>query len=285
MPFMSGSTTDATSSASPVTDMNPRSFLVRGLLAGLVGGLLAFAVAYTVGEPQVDAAIKVEEAAAAHEATHADKPPADGHTHEHDSDDEGTVVSRDTQSTWGLATGTLAVGITLGGVVGLASAFAAGRIGRLRPSQSTALVALIGFVAVGLVPFLKYPATPPAVGDPDTIGARTLEYFSMLGISVLAAIGAVLLARRLLDSLGAYRTILAASGGYLVVVILAGVLLPTVNEIGDFPGDTLWSFRVVSLLTIATMWAAIGVVLTGLIGRLYEREASAAARRSLAASL
>jgi len=284
MPFTSGSTTDATSSASPVTEMSPRNFLVRGLLAGLIAGLLAFAVAFTVGEPQVDAAIKIEEAAAAHEAAHADNPPADGHTHEHESDD-GTVVSRDTQSTWGLATGTLAVGITLGGVAGLVSAFAVGRIGRLRPSHSTALVAVIGFVAIGLVPFLKYPATPPAVGNEDTIGSRTLEYFSMLGISVLAAVGAVLLARRLLDSLGAYRTILVAAGAYLVVVILAGVLLPTVNEIGDFPGDTLWSFRVASLLTIATMWAGIGVVLTGLVGRLYEREASAAARRSLAASL
>ena len=107
----------------------------------------------------------------------------------------------------------------------------------------------------------------------------------MLGISVLAAIGAVLLARRLLESLGAYRTILAAAGAYLVVVILASLLLPTVNEIGDFPGDILWSFRVASLLTIATMWAGIGIVLTGLVGRLYERETSAAARRSLAASL
>jgi predicted cobalt transporter CbtA len=264
--------------------MTPRAFLVRGLLAGLFAGLLAFAVAYTVGEPQVDAAIKVEEAAAAHEAVHADNPPADGHTHEQDSDD-GTTVSRDTQRTWGLATGTLAIGIALGGVAGLASAFAVGRIGRLRPSQSTALVALVGFVAVSLVPFLKYPATPPAVGNENTIASRTIEYFSMLGISVLAAIGAVVLARRLLDSLGTYRTILVAAGAYLVVVVLAGVLMPAVNEIGDFPGDTLWSFRVATLLTNAIMWAAIGVVLTGLVGRLYEREASAAARRSLAASL
>jgi len=264
--------------------MTPRNFLIRGLLAGLIAGLLAFAVAYTVGEPQVDAAIQVEEAAAAHDAVHAENPPADGHTHEHDTDD-GTTVSRDTQRTWGLATGTLAIGIALGGVAGLASAFAVGRIGRLRPSQSTALVALVGFVAVSLVPFLKYPATPPAVGNENTIASRTIEYFSMQGISVLAAIGAVLLARRLLHSLGTYRTILFAAGAYLVVVILAGVLMPAVNEIGDFPGDTLWSFRVATLLTLATMWAAIGVVLTGLVGRLYEREASAAARRSLAASL
>ncbi len=138
---------------------------------------------------------------------------------------------------------------------------------------------------MGLVPFLKYPGTPPAVGNPDTIDSRTLAYFSMQAISVLAAIGAVLLARRLLGSLGTYRTVLVAAGSYLAVVVLAALLLPTVNEIGDFPGDTLWSFRVASLLTLATMWAGIGVVLTGLVGRLYEREASAAARRSLAASL
>jgi hypothetical protein len=200
-------------------------------------------------------------------------------------DDEGTVVSRADQSTWGLATGTLAVGIALGGVTGLVSAFAVGRIGHLRPSQSTALVALVGFVAVSLVPFLKYPATPPAVGDPDSIGARTAEYFGMLGISVLAAIGAVVLAGRVLGSLGTYRTVLLAGAAYLAAVIVAAVLLPTVNEIGDFPGDTLWYFRLSSLLTLTAMWAGIGVALTGLVGRLHVRESLAAARRDLAASL
>jgi predicted cobalt transporter CbtA len=265
--------------------MTARNFLVRGLLAGLVAGLLAFAVAFVVGEPHVEAAIAVEEATAAHEAEHAENPPADGHTHDHEGDDEGTVVSRANQSTWGLATGTLAVGIALGGVTGLAAAFAVGRIGRLRPSQSTALVSLIGFVAVTLVPFLKYPATPPAVGNPDTIGGRTLEYFGLMGLSILAAVGAVALATRVLDSFGTYRAVLVAAGGYLVVVIAAAVLLPAVNEVADFPADTLWYFRLASLLTLATLWSGIGVVLTGLIGRLYERESLAAARRDLAASL
>ena len=217
-------------------------FLVRGLLAGLIAGLLAFAVAYTVGEPQVDAAIAVEEAAAAHEAEHAENPPADGHTHEHET--TGTEVSRANQSTWGLATGTLAVGITLGGVVGLASAFAVGRIGRLRPSQSTALVALIGFVAVGLVPFLKYPATPPAVGNADTIASRTLEFFAMHGHLACSPRSAPCCWRVACStSLGTYRAVVVSAGAYLVVVIVAALLLPTVNEIGDFPADTLWYFR------------------------------------------
>lgn len=268
--------------------MTPRNFLIRGLLAGLIAGFFAFAVAYTVGEPQVDAAIAVEAAGAAEappveDADHAD----DGHTHSHShgEEDAGTEVSRDTQSTWGLATGILAVSTAIGGVIGLVSAFAVGRIGRLRPSQSTALVAFIGFVAAWLVPFVKYPATPPAVGDGDTIGDRTISYFAIFGISVLAAIGVVLLARRLLGDLGAYRTLLVAGGIYLLVVIVAASLLPTVNEIGDFPADTLWYFRRASFLTNATLWGAMGLILAGLVGRLYERETLAAARKDLAASL
>lgn len=254
--------------------MTPRNFLIRGLLAGFIAGLFTFGVAHTWGEPQVNAAIAVEDA-------HAASEPATSHHH----DEAGPVVSRDNQSTWGLATGTLGVSIAIGGIVGLVSAFAVGRIGRLKPGQSTALVALIGFVSVALVPFLKYPATPPAVGNPDTISDRTIDYFAMQGISLLAAIGAVLLARRLLGNLNPYRTVLIAAGSYLVVVLGAGLLLPTVNEIGSFPGDTLWYFRRASLMTLMTMWGVIGIVLTGLIGRLYERESLAAARKQLAASL
>jgi predicted cobalt transporter CbtA len=262
--------------------MTPRTFLVRGLLAGLLAGFFTFAVAYTVGEPQVDAAIAVEEAGS---SGHHDDAAADGHTHSHGADDAGTEVSRDTQSTWGLATGIFAVSTTIGGVIGLVSAFALGRLGRLGPSGSTALVALLGFVASWLVPFLKYPATPPAVGDPETIGDRTGLYFSMQGISVLAMIGVVLLARRVLPQLGAYRSLLVAGGTYLAVVVVAGVLLPTVNEIGDFPADTLWYFRRASLLTNTTMWAAIGLVLAGLVGTLHRRETVARARKDLAAIL
>jgi hypothetical protein len=61
--------------------------------------------------------------------------------------------------------------------------------------------------------------------------------------------------------------------------------MPTVNEVGDFPADVLWYFRRASLLTLGTLWAAIGIGLTGLIGRLHRREAAVAQRRELAASL
>jgi hypothetical protein len=63
------------------------------------------------------------------------------------------------------------------------------------------------------------------------------------------------------------------------------VLMPAVNEVGAFPADTLWFFRLASLLTLATMWAGIGIALVGMVGRLHGRAVAESARRELAASL
>jgi predicted cobalt transporter CbtA len=261
--------------------MTARNFLIRGLLAGLFAGLITFAVANVFGEPSVDAAIAIEEAGAAVEEQPA-HDHGDGHAH---GEDAGTEVSRTVQKTFGLGTATIAVGVALGGLVALVAAATVGRVRRLTPTQSTALVALVGFVSVALVPFLKYPATPPAVGDADTIGARTGYYFLYLIGSVVAAALAVALGRYLSDRLRAVEAVTVAVVAYLVVVVGLGHLLPTVNEIGEFPGDTLWYFRRASLITLATLWLVIGVLLTALVGRLYERETRAAQRRELAASL
>lgn len=265
--------------------MTPSKFLLRGLLAGLIAGLAAFAVAYVVGEPQVNAAIALEEAATVeHQALdgHTHDAPAD-HTHDPET---GAEISRATQSTWGLLTGTLAIGVAMGGITALAAAFALGRIGTLKPTQTTALVALLGFVSIGLVPFLKYPATPPAVGNGETIGDRTTLYFTFLAISVVAVVAETIFAALLLRRGGSvFQAVVFPAFGFLAVVGVAAGLLPTVNEVGDFPADILWFFRRASILTTAALWTTLGVVLTGLIGRLYAKESAAQARRDLAASL
>jgi hypothetical protein len=263
--------------------MTARSFLVRGLLVGLLAGLASFLVAYGVGEPHVDAAISLEESAPAG-AAESD----DGHTHSHaDGEAEAgvTEVSRGTQRTWGLLTGTLAVGVALGGIVGLLAAATVGRLGRLTPRQSTATVSAIGFTSFALVPFLKYPANPPAVGSGDTIGDRTAWYFGLVLLSVVVAVLATLVAVRLAETYGAFTGVVGGAGLYVAAMAVTTLLLPTVNEVGAFPADTLWYFRLSSLLTLATLWTVIGVGLTGVIGRLHQRSVAVRARREFAASL
>lgn len=253
--------------------LTPAAFLVRGLAAGLVAGLLAFVVAFAVGEPAIDDAIALEEAAAAAQPA----PEAE--------EDPGTEVSREHQKSWGLLTGTLAMGAALGGLTALAAAAVVGRLGGLSARGATALVSLLGFVSVAVVPFLKYPATPPAVGSGETIGGRTASYFAFLLVSVLAVIAAVVLARRLAERMQPATAAIVAGAGYVAVVLVAGLLLPTVDELGDFPADTLWSFRLASIATLATLWAGIGVGLVLSVGRLHDRVAAAVRRRELAQSL
>lgn len=262
--------------------LTPRAFLVRGLAAGLVAGLIAFLVAFAFGEPSVDDAIALEESAAAA----APAEPAAEHADDSGGSGESGVVeiSRENQKSWGLLTGTLAIGLALGGLCALAAAAVMGRLG-LSARGSTALVALLGFVAIALVPFAKYPATPPAVGSGETIGGRTAAYFGLLLVSVLAVIAAVLIAQRLRSRLDGWTAAGIVGVGYVLVVGVAMALLPSVNELGDFPADLLWSFRRSSLLVLVALWATIGVVLVGLVGRLTDRAQADAERRAFAASL
>ncbi len=270
-------------SASPATETRPdmltaRTFLVRGLLAGLIAGVVAFGVAYVVGEPPVSSAIALEESAAgeapdAAVADHEhDAAAGEAATEEHSHGDDEELVSRATQSTWGLATATIVFGIALGGILGLLSAFAVGRLGRLTARASTMLVAGTGFVAVYFVPFLKYPPNPPAVGDPNTIGDRTALYFTMLAISVVAAIAAVVLARRLVTTLGAWNAVLISIAGYVAVVLLAGWLLPVIDEVpADFSADLLWQFRMASLAVQASLYLITGLLLATMIGAVVKK--------------
>ncbi|MGL5867118.1 MAG: CbtA family protein, partial [Dermatophilaceae bacterium] len=233
--------------------MTARAFLIRGLLAGLLAGLAAFVVAYTLGEPHVDQAIALEQAAAATPDADAAAPGTDDDPTA-SSAAEGATVSRPTQRTWGLLSGTLAVAIGLGGAVALGAAACIGRVGRLGVVGSTALVTTTGFVAVAFVPFLKYPANPPAVDDPETLGPRTALYFGFVLVSLVAAGVAVAAAAHLAPRTGGYAATVASTAGYLTVVVTAGLALPAGTVIGDFPGDTLWFFRRASLLALTTMW-------------------------------
>ncbi|WP_031081996.1 CbtA family protein [Streptomyces sp. NRRL WC-3549] len=232
-----------------------RNLLVRGMLAGLAAGVLALVVAYFLGEPNVDSAIGLEEAQA----------HSHGGAHEH----EVEVVSRSLQSTAGLATGILVYGIAFGGIAALAFCFALGRVGRFGPRATALLLSGCALTAVYVVPYLKYPVNPPAVGDPDTIGRRTTLYFLMTVLSVLLAIGAALLGKRLAPRLGAWHATVAAVAAFAVVVGLAYAFLPAVDEVpGDFPATLLWRFRLSALAIQTVLWAGLGLFLGELAERL-----------------
>jgi magnesium-transporting ATPase (P-type) len=242
-----------------MNSISVRGLLGRGMLAGLVAGVFALVVAYLLGESPVDAAIAFEES----------------HSHAHGDGGE-ELVSRAMQSTGGLATGVLVFGVAIGGIAALAFAVALGRIGRFGPRATALLVAFGALLSVYVVPFLKYPPNPPAVGDPDTIGQRTTLYFLMIVLSVLLTVAAVILGKRLAPRLGNWNATVAAAAAFVVAVGLAFAFLPSFNEVPKgFPATVVWEFRLATLAIQVTVWTVFGLVFGHLAERLLTPEAAA----------
>jgi hypothetical protein len=243
---MSSCTTDGTCWASPATERTgvARTLLLRGMLAGVLAGIFAVGFAALFGEPQIELAIGFE-SLMVHAAGHAPEPE---------------LVSRTVQRSAGLLTAGVASGAALGGIVALVFALAYQRIGRFSPRALAALLAAAGFVAIVLVPQLKYPANPPSIGEPETIGLRTALYFEMMLIAVTALVLAMLMGRRLLARFGGWNASLIATLAFVCIVAAVQFVLPDVNEVPDgFPAAVLWRFRIASLGTQFVLWASFGV--------------------------
>ena len=213
------------------------------MLAGVVAGLLVFVCARLIGEPQVERAIAFEQAM----------------DHRNGGGPEAEMVSRHVQRTIGLLAGTLTYGTAMGGLFGLVFALVSGRIDITSPQTLSAVLAALGFLSVGLVPALKYPANPPAVGNPDTIGIRTASYFLLIACSVAALVFALQMGSRIALRWHNSNRWVLASIFYLAVLTFLLHFLPEIDEVpAGFPATLLWKFRVAALEIQLVLWATIG---------------------------
>jgi predicted cobalt transporter CbtA len=225
-----------------------RTLLVCGLIAGAAGGVLVTGFAQVTGEPAISRAESFEYAqrAAAHE------PP------------EMELVPRRVQRSFGLLAAAVVYGLSLGGLFALTFAAVYGRVGRASPARTALWLAAAAFVVLFLVPFVKYPANPPSVGDPDTIQRRTELYLLMMGSSLAAALAALRVRAGLARRVSGEGATLLACGLYLAVVVVAGLALPGVHEVPrGFPAEALFRFRESSVGLQLVMWATIGLVFAG----------------------
>lgn len=216
--------------------------LLRGLLAGVAAGLLTGLVALLFAEPTLDAAIALEEAGA----------------------DE--LFTRGEQKA-GLVLGLVLVGLALGALLALAYRVLPDDL-RARPWTRSLALAAGGFAAIYLVPFLRYPANPPGVGDESTLDARTSAYLLCiaLGVAVLSASVAAsrALARRGLPGWQRQPVVAVVAVG---VIATAYALMPPAAGVGDVPADLVWDFRLRSLGLQVLFYATLGAV----FGALAER--------------
>jgi len=232
--------------------MEPR-LLLRGALAGGFGGLIAFAFARIFAEPQIQRAIDYE-------------------THDHQ---DAEVFSRTIQANVGAGLAIVLFGLAMGLLVAVAYRVCLGRVGAVRAKPLAMLVAGGGFLTLYLVPFVKYPANPPAVGEAETIRQRSALYLVMVGCSLLFLILAVWLGQLLKARFGNWNASLLAGGAFIVAIGIVMAVLPRVSEVpADFPADLLFRFRLYSLATQLILWTATGLAFAPLAARLLEAQGS-----------
>jgi hypothetical protein len=276
-----------------------RRLILRGLLAGAAGGLLAFVFARIFAEPQIQTAIEYEHGRAAAQAALG---AASGVAAEVAGSEP---FSRAVQGNAGLGLALILFGTAMGALFAVVYTMCLGRAGRLRARPLAVLLAAGAFLGMYLVPFLKYPVNPPAVGEAETIRMRSGLYLLMVGCSVVLLLLAVWSGRRLRVRFGSWNATLLGAAVFVAAVGLLMLVLPSVGDLGDasphratetplplldasgrmiypgFPADVLFDFRLASLGTQLIMWAAIGLIFGPLAERLLEparpgREAVAA---------
>ena len=196
----------------------------RGALAGVVAGVLGFIFARIFAEPVINKAIDYESGrdswlALLNKA--AGRPVAP---------DGPEIFSRTIQSTVGVATGIIAFSAAMGALIAVAYLVLHGRFS-VRPRNLVWMLAAFGFAGVYLLPFVKYPANPPAIGHTFTIGTRSQLYLTMVAGSLVLLGLAVWLARRLMPRFGMTGAVVLSAVAFLVVYGALIGLLPSLGNL------------------------------------------------------
>ena len=234
------------------------AYLRRGMAAGLLAGLLAGLFAFFVGEPVLDRAIALEESA---------------HVHAGGGNEE--TFSRPAQKV-GLFFATGLFGVTVGGVFGIVYAFFHERLAAGSDLKRSISLAGAIFTGAFVIPFLKYPANPPSVGDPSTIRERTAAYFTLVALSLLAILLAWIAARALeARGVDASRRRLTIGAGLVLIVGVLFLLLPAAPSAAGFTSGMLWTFRLSSFGTQLAFWACLGLLFGALCERARRKDVAA----------
>ncbi|MDP2660382.1 MAG: CbtA family protein [Dehalococcoidia bacterium] len=239
------------------------SILKAAVIAGIMAGILVSVFHFAVTERVMDNAIEIE--AQLHQTQ--------------DVTGETILVDRGLQKA-GLFLGFIMYGLAWSLLFAVVRHLAQRWLTAKSGFRRDLLIGLLAGWSVALLPFLKYPANPPGVGDPETVQYRQLIFLTFIVLSVANSLLALALHR----FLGRPRAItpgkhpkwaivLAAYGAGAAVLYVA---MPTNPDAVQMPADLVWTFRALSFVGLAIFWTGF----SGGFAWLLRAGSAARARRS-----
>jgi predicted cobalt transporter CbtA len=222
------------------------TFIAITLIAGAIAGILLAIINQGIVEPYIDQAINIENQNAIAQGEVINPQELDDY--------------RLWQKGGEIAAGTV-LGVSLGALFGVVFAFARNSIPGSNNKKKALILAGIMLLVIYIVPALKYPANPPAVGDPETIYYRESLYIALLTISGFSALGLASLYRKFGDKKAKEIVIPVI---YIGIIAAAFMILPPNPDEITAPMNLVMGFRIVSGFTVSVFWGLLGLILGAL---------------------
>lgn len=217
-------------------------FIAITLLAGAIAGTILGAINQVAVEPYIDYAVELE-MQNTNQSSQIINPA------------EFTSY-RLWQRGGEMLAGTI-LGLSIGSLFGIVFAYTHNSVPGSNNKKKALIVAGIMWFVLFLIPALKYPANPPAVGDPETIYYRQSLYVAFLVISGFSALGLAFLYRKM-GALNIKKAIIPVA--YAAIISGAYLAMPANPDPINAPMDLVMGFRITSAITISMFWGLLGVI-------------------------
>ena len=223
--------------------------LISGTLAGAIHGTVNFVIV----EPYLDQAIGIENQNLFASGEEEDNPQfwADY--------EEYRIWQKSGQVLAGMI-----LGIAMGSLFGIVYALSRNSLPGKNDVTKAVILAGIMWIAIYLIPFLKYPANPPTVGDGETVALRAILYIIFILISGIGAVVFYKLSKKFQNN-KKYLMLF----GYVVFIVIAFFVMPENPDEITAPMNLVNEFRLMSILGVSSFWGSIGIIL-GLFWKIFE---------------
>ena len=215
--------------------------LISGAFAGLIHGTVNFAIV----EPYLDQAIGIEN----------QNLFASG-----EADDSLEFwVEYEGYRVWQKSGQILAgviLGTSVGALFGIVFALSRNSLPGNNDLKKAMVLSGVMWFTMYLIPFLKYPANPPTVGDSETVVLRAILYLSFIAISGFGAVGFYKLSQKFHNNKK-----LVGLVGYGVFISAVFFVMPENPDEITAPMNLVNEFRVMSVLGVTSFWVSIGILL------------------------
>ena len=225
--------------------MKTSIFLIIVLVSGAFAGLIHGSANLVLVEPYLDEAIGIE-----NQNMFASGEEDD--TLEFWIEYEGY---REWQKGGQLLAGVI-LGTSIGSLFGIVFALSRNSLPGDNNVKKALVLAGIMWFTIYFIPFLKYPANPPTVGEAETVVLRSVLYLTFIAISGFSALGFYKLSKMFQG-----KKKLIGLVGYAVFVSVVFVVMPENPDEITAPIDLVNGFRMMSVLAVSTYWITVGLIL------------------------